>query len=52
MDGSEDDALYSDLVKPREANGADDENEQTPDVISDDAQPDTFDELDNVYDDL
>ena len=52
MDGSEDDALYSDLVKPREANGADDENEQTPDVISDNAQPDTFDELDNVYDDL
>ena len=52
MDGSEDDALYSDLVKPREANGADDENEQTPDVVSDDAQPDTFDELDNVYDDL
>ena len=52
MDGSEDDALYSDLVKPREANGADDENEQTPDVISDDAQPDTFDELDNLYDDL
>ena len=52
MDGSEDDALNSDLVKPREANGADDENEQTPDVISDDAQPDTFDELDNVYDDL
>ena len=52
MDGSEDDALYSDLVKPREANGTDDENEQTPDVISDDAQPDTFDELDNVYDDL
>ena len=52
MDGSEDDALYSDLVKSREANGADDENEQTPEVISDDAQPDTFDELDNLYDDL
>ena len=40
------------IGKPREANGADDENEQTPDVISDDAQPDTFDELDNLYDDL
>ena len=25
---------------------------ETPDVISDDAQLDTFDELDNVYDDL